>query len=114
MGCTGMGRWEWAGGIRFSRDWIGVALVLVLTAGLLGLAAGAVRAQGPAPVKLPEIKGEEQAMLTAAPQVPPPITRKFATKVVVNLETHEVVRRLADGVEYTFWTFGGAVPGRFT
>ena len=25
----------------------------------------------------------------------------------------EVVKRLADGVGYTFWTFGGSVPGKF-
>jgi nitrite reductase (NO-forming) len=25
----------------------------------------------------------------------------------------EIVRRLADGVDYTFWTFGGTVPGKF-
>jgi nitrite reductase (NO-forming) len=25
----------------------------------------------------------------------------------------EVTKRLADGVEYTFWTFGGEVPGKF-
>ena len=54
-----------------------------------------------------------QAVLTAAPQVPPPITRKSAAKVVVNLETIEKVGRLSDGVEYTFWTFGGHVPGSF-
>jgi nitrite reductase (NO-forming) len=59
------------------------------------------------------IRGEETAVLTAAPMVPPPITRRHATRVVVNLETHEQTGRLADGVEYTFWTFGGAVPGRF-
>lgn len=57
------------------------------------------------------IKGEEVATLTHAPDVPPPITRKHATKVVINLETKEVVQQLADGVEYTFWTFGGTVPG---
>jgi nitrite reductase (NO-forming) len=45
--------------------------------------------------------------------VPPPITRKHPTKVVIHLETTEVTRRLADGVEYTFWTFGGDVPGKF-
>jgi len=33
--------------------------------------------------------------------------------VVVNLETVEKVGRLADGVEYTFWSFGGVVPGNF-
>jgi len=60
-----------------------------------------------------EIVGQENAVLTDAPNVPPPITRKNNTKVIVNLETKEVVKRLADGVEYTFWTFGGSVPGKF-
>jgi nitrite reductase (NO-forming) len=45
--------------------------------------------------------------------VPPPITRDYATKVVVHLEVREVVKPLADGVMYTFWTFGGNVPGKF-
>lgn len=61
----------------------------------------------------PEIVGEEKAVLTAAPNVPPPITRKQPTKVIVNLEVREVVKRLADGVDYLFWTFGGEVPGLF-
>jgi nitrite reductase (NO-forming) len=67
----------------------------------------------PVPAAEEPLKGEEQAVLTDAPQVPPPITRKHATKVVVNLEVKEVVQRLADGVEFTFWTFGGKVPGKF-
>jgi nitrite reductase (NO-forming) len=54
-----------------------------------------------------------QAVLTHAPNVPPPITRKFPAKVVVNLETQEKVMRMADGVDYMFWTFGGEVPGKF-
>ena len=61
----------------------------------------------------PEIVGEEHAVLTHAPNVPPPIQRKQPTKVIVQLEVREVVRRLADGVEYLFWTFGGEVPGSF-
>ncbi|MCC7440790.1 MAG: multicopper oxidase domain-containing protein, partial [Bdellovibrionales bacterium] len=60
-----------------------------------------------------EIKGEETAVLTDAPNVPPAITRTHATKVIVHLETSEVKLRLADGVDYTFWTFGGKVPGKF-
>jgi nitrite reductase (NO-forming) len=60
-----------------------------------------------------KISGEEQANLTFAPAVPPQITRKHATKVVVHLEVKEVEARLADGVSYTFWTFGGKVPGKF-
>ena len=61
----------------------------------------------------PEIIGEEKAILTAAPNVPPPIKRKHATKVTVELEVREVVKRMADGVDYLFWTFGGEVPGLF-
>ncbi|WP_105043787.1 copper-containing nitrite reductase [Rubritalea profundi] len=57
--------------------------------------------------------GEEVAILTDAPNVPPQITRKHRTKMVVNLEVTEVVKRMADGVDYTFWTFGGSVPGKF-
>lgn len=60
-----------------------------------------------------EPKGEEVAVLTDAPNVPPPITRDFPSKVIVNLEVKEVEARLADGVTYTFWTFGGKVPGKF-
>ncbi|HEX2866634.1 MAG TPA: copper-containing nitrite reductase [Ignavibacteriales bacterium] len=60
-----------------------------------------------------EIKGEENAILTDAPNVPPPITRDYPTKVIVNLEVKEVVSRLADGVTYNKWTFGGKVPGKF-
>lgn len=58
-------------------------------------------------------RGEIRAELTQAPTVPPPITRSSPTKVIVELETKEVTTRLADGVEYNFWTFGGEVPGKF-
>jgi len=60
-----------------------------------------------------DISGVENAVLTQAPNVPPPITRKYSTKVVVNLEVREVTKNLADGVQYVFWTFGGDVPGSF-
>lgn len=60
-----------------------------------------------------KIKGEEKAILTDAPNVPPPIQRSHATKVIVDLEVKEVEAQLADGVKYTFWTFGGHVPGKF-
>ena len=55
----------------------------------------------------------EEAILTTAPQVPPPITRDHPAKVIVNLDTIEKVGRLSDGVDYTYWTFGGTVPGSF-
>jgi nitrite reductase (NO-forming) len=59
------------------------------------------------------IVGQEVAVLTFAPNVPPPITRTHATKVIVHLEMIEKTARIADGVEYTTWTFGGSVPGTF-
>ncbi|MGZ8898933.1 MAG: copper-containing nitrite reductase [Limisphaerales bacterium] len=61
----------------------------------------------------PSVQGEEIAVLTQAPNVPPPITRKHATKVIVKLEVREVVKKLNDGTDYLFWTFGGDVPGSF-
>lgn len=62
---------------------------------------------------LEEIQGQETAVLTDPPNVPPPITRKHATKVIVNLEVIEKEMQMMDGVSYVFWTFGGTVPGKF-
>ncbi len=59
-----------------------------------------------------EIVGKENAILTDPPLVPPPITRKHATHVVVNLEVKELTARMADGVDYVYWTYGGKVPGK--
>jgi nitrite reductase (NO-forming) len=60
-----------------------------------------------------EALATEKVILTDAPNVPPPIARQHSAKVVVNLEVKEVTQRLADGVDYVFWTFGGSVPGKF-
>lgn len=93
------------------------ALLGLAAAALLG-GASALRAQeNPGtpsgnPVLTPDLPVEE-AILTAPPAVPPPITRHYSARVVVKLEVREVVKRLADGAEYTFWTFGGSVPGSF-
>ena len=54
-----------------------------------------------------------KAVLTDAPLVPPPIKRKQSAKVIVELEVTEVNLPISEGVEYTFWTFGGKVPGKF-
>jgi len=71
-----------------------------------------------APAAQPEDFGPAQgapiaAVLTDAPEVPPALHRTAPAHVVVDLEVIEKVGRLADGVEYTFWTFGGRVPGKF-
>jgi nitrite reductase (NO-forming) len=64
--------------------------------------------EAPAPTGRPIL-----AKLTDAPNVPPPIHRDHAAKVVVDLEVQELEGELADGVKYVFWTFGGKVPGKF-
>jgi nitrite reductase (NO-forming) len=80
---------------------------------LCGAVAGVVCLAIPAIAAEPEIVGSENAVLAQAPNVPPPIMRNYATKVIVNLEVREVTKNLADGVQYVFWTFGGDVPGSF-
>ena len=59
------------------------------------------------------VVGEEIAVLTDAPNVPPAITRRHATKVIVNLDVIEKTAQIAEGVTYPVWTFGGSVPGNF-
>ncbi|HEX2530874.1 MAG TPA: copper-containing nitrite reductase [Burkholderiaceae bacterium] len=54
-----------------------------------------------------------QAVLTSPPNVPPPIRRNYPAKVIVNLEVVEKEMKISEGVNYTFWTFGGTVPGSF-
>jgi nitrite reductase (NO-forming) len=80
----------------------------------LALVAGSVAAQMKGGWRtndeaLPEIK----AVLTAPPAVPPALDRTRPARVVVELTTTEQKGTLASGVAYTFWTFGGSVPGPF-
>jgi nitrite reductase (NO-forming) len=76
-------------------------------------AAETGRTAVPVHVAPDKVDGQEIAILTSAPNVPPPITRDHPTKVIVNLDIVEKTMRLADSVEYTMWTFGGSVPGSF-
>lgn len=59
------------------------------------------------------ITGEVNAELTDAPLVPKPLTYTSPKKVKVEIEVIEKVMKIADSTEYTFWTFGGKVPGKF-
>ena len=81
--------------------------IVVITVAILAL-AGTVAAQRRGPVG-----GEVRAVLLPPPQVPPALQRSGPAKVLVELETTEQKGTLASGVEYTFWTFGGTVPGPF-
>jgi nitrite reductase (NO-forming) len=58
-------------------------------------------------------QGIERAVLASAPDVPPPIARSHATRVILDVEVKEHVKELADGVPYTYWTFGDEAPGKF-
>lgn len=72
---------------------------------------GFVEPRTPLPEIDPDSLPIEEGILTYAPDVPPPITRSEPALVKYALETTEEVGRLADGVEYQFWTFSGSVPG---
>jgi nitrite reductase (NO-forming) len=54
-----------------------------------------------------------KAELTSPPHVPPATGRKLPAKVIVELEVRELEMEISEGVKYTFWTFGGTVPGSF-
>jgi len=55
----------------------------------------------------------EIAEITAAPNVPAPIKDRGPKKLIVDLITTEIISEIADGKEYTFWTFNDIVPGSF-
>ncbi|MFV8270050.1 copper-containing nitrite reductase [Flavobacterium sp. GT2N3] len=59
------------------------------------------------------VEGQTTAELTAPPFVPKPVGDRAATKLVVNMEIKEQEGEMLDGVKYTYWTFGGSVPGSF-
>jgi nitrite reductase (NO-forming) len=54
-----------------------------------------------------------KAVLTSPPEVPPPTGRTAPAKVIVELEVVEKEMAISEGATYTFWTFGGTVPGSF-
>jgi nitrite reductase (NO-forming) len=59
------------------------------------------------PATLPVV----EAQLGVPPAAAPATARSAPAKVVVRLEVREVEKEIADGSRYTFWTFGGTVPG---
>ena len=56
---------------------------------------------------------EMTAELTAPPNVPTPVGRRKAKKLIVNMEVLEQEGTMTDGTTYMYWTFGGSVPGSF-
>jgi nitrite reductase (NO-forming) len=61
-----------------------------------------------------KLVGETVSKLTFPPNVPPPMDpRRPATKQIVSMEVLEKEGTMTNGVRYTYWTFGGTVPGEF-
>ncbi|MFS8137509.1 MAG: nitrite reductase, copper-containing, partial [Thermomonas sp.] len=56
---------------------------------------------------------EVRAILTSPPHVPPATGRHAPARVIVELDVIEKEMPISEGVTYTFWTFGGTVPGSF-
>ncbi|KAJ4132299.1 hypothetical protein NW754_015114 [Fusarium falciforme] len=56
---------------------------------------------------------KEVAVLTSAPNVPPPITRKHPVLLQVALTTTTKLAQLTSQYKYEQWTFNGTVPGPF-
>ncbi|GAA5070143.1 copper-containing nitrite reductase [Lysobacter panacisoli] len=93
--------------IRASRNLLQYALAVALGIGAPVVVGAAAHDASGAPTQT------INAVLTAPPMVPPPTNRNAPAKVLVELEVIEKEMRLADGVTYNFWTFGGTVPGSF-
>jgi nitrite reductase (NO-forming) len=112
--------------MKFSR---GTVLAFQVSALALALAASACREKAdvsawqrkltppPAPPP-PDVTSTPpdqpvHAVLTAPPNVPHPTNRTKPARVAVKLTVKELVMPMADGVQYSYWTFGGTVPGSF-
>ena len=101
-------------GAILSAGLVGVALgsgALATLAGRSG--AGTAAPARLTPVSLAEVGSLTRAPVAEPPAVPPPVARRQPATLLVELETVEKKLRLADGVDYTFWTFNGTVPGPF-
>src|SRR3989304_2118436 len=90
-----------------NKIWI-IAIIVIIGA----LAAGIIlRPIKPAAPPAKPVTAED--ISRKADDLPPPITRTENQKVVVELETKEVVAEIAPGVTYEYWTYNGTVPGPF-
>lgn len=111
----GLAAWRW--GVRGTLAV--VALAAVVGAGWLalqgppGLVAEPAVAQGTVPVSLQQADSLPKAPVALPPNVPPPVRRRDPQTVLVELEVVEKPMTLADGVQYTYWTLNGSVPGPF-
>jgi copper-containing nitrite reductase len=55
----------------------------------------------------------EDAILTFAPEVPPPITREYPVRLRVDMNTNLRTVPLDESHKYEIWSFNGGTPGPF-
>src|SRR3990167_6246172 len=91
---------------KFSRLKVGLGVLVLLP--FLSFTASAENKQK---IKMPKIR--EKAVLTFAPNVPPPIQRKGPAVVEVYLDSSVKKTEIKPGVTYQYWTFNDDVPGPF-
>ncbi len=92
---------------------VALTAAIFFHAGVYAAAAGKTAAPKAAGDLGPPVGKPIRAILTSPPHVPPPTNRKYPAKVIVELEVIEKEMPISEGVSYTFWTFGGTVPGSF-
>ena len=90
------GRWT-----RLAGTSVVVALALVWT-GCTNQEGGTTATAARAPVYAPRLP---------EPAIAPPVGARAPQLVSVEIETTEILGQMDDGVAYTYWTFGGTVPG---
>ena len=99
---------------RMHNPVLAIVALLILVLGSLVTAASASAATTKIPGDFGPPRGKPiKAILTSPPHVPPPVNRNYPAKVIVELEVVEKDMPISEGVSYTFWTFGGTVPGSF-
>ena len=91
-----------------------VDYLLSLPEGAMISATGAGSAAEMSPMPAPSPADANAVDITRDPaEIPSPIGNRGPENIRVDLETMEVSGKLADGTTYTYWTFGGQVPGPF-
>src|SRR5678816_3635376 len=102
----------WAAALAVS---VAIAMTCALSAGLAAAKdAQAAAKAGSTRGDFGPPQGEPiHAILTSPPNVPAPVSRKYPARVIVELDVIEKEMSISEGVTYTFWTFGGTVPGKF-
>src|SRR5215467_10331947 len=110
---TDRGGSSFSGEVRMRSSLRVLLVALVCSVGVWSTASAA-QAKLTARGDLGPPQGEPiHAQLSSPPEVPPPIHRNHPAKVIIELEVREVPKEISEGVTYTFWTFGGTVPGSF-